>query len=309
MPNAKVSIALCTYNGEKYLTEQLDSLVKQDYEPIEIIVVDDQSKDRTILILQRYAEKFPFVKLIENEQNLGYIKNFEKAISLCAGDYIALADQDDIWEFNKISRMMAEVKDHLLVYHDSEFIDQSGKSMHKKLSDVVNMYEGDSFKPFLFFNCVSGHASLFRKELINYALPFPKELFHDRWLAYVATNLGSIKYISEPLVSYRQHENSDTNILKLDRKKEKKELHGRPKIKQSLMELAVMLNFKWNKDQPFLEKLYRLYKERLDSYFCLRLVFMMYANFKKLLFISKKGTLSKLNFVFKHIWGSKFKSA
>jgi len=124
----------------------------------------------------------------------------------------------------------------------------------------------------------------------------------------VATNLGSIKYIDRPLVKYRQHENSDTNILKLARREQKKELHGNPKIKKSLSELKVFLNFKFNSDQPFLEKLFRLYSRRLTAYLCPSLVIFMFANFRQLLFISKKGTMSKLNFVFKHLWGAKLKS-
>ncbi len=303
-----VSIALCTYNGEKYLAEQLDTLVYQTYKDLEIIITDDCSKDATISILKEYAKKFDFIKIYQNEKNLGYIKNFEKAISLCSGDFIALCDQDDIWDKDKIKLQVESIGDHLLSYHDSEFIDPSGRSMKKNLSDVINMYQGGSFKPFLFFNCVSGHACLIKKELADCAIPFPKDLFHDRWLAYTATNLGSIIYLDQQLVKYRQHENSDTNILKLERSETKKEINGVPKIKKSLAELKVMIDFKSNKDQRYLEKLYHLYESRLNSYFCFRLVVMMYANFKTLLFISKKSLVSKLNFVFKHIWGSKFKS-
>jgi glycosyltransferase involved in cell wall biosynthesis len=309
MQKPLVSIAVCTYNGEKFLVEQLDSLVSQTYPNLEIIITDDCSKDETFSKLQDYANRFDFIKIFKNEQNLGYVKNFEKAISLCNGDFIALCDQDDIWDKDKIIHQVEGIGDSLLCYHDSAFVDQNGKSLNKKLSDVVNMYDGSSFEPFLFFNCVSGHASLIKKELVNYALPFPKDLFHDRWLAYVATNLGSIKYLNLPLVDYRQHESSDTNILKLDRKEIKKELHGVPKIRKTLAELRVMINFKHNEDPDFLSKLYHLYEGRLNSYFCPSLVIMMYAHFRKLLYISKKGTFSKLNFVFKHIWGSKLKSA
>src|SRR5688500_10348209 len=92
-----VSIALCVYNGEKFLREQLDSLVNQSYPNIEIIASDDRSTDASLLILQEYADRYPYFKFGQNEQNLGYVKNFEKVISLCSGDLIALSDQDDIW--------------------------------------------------------------------------------------------------------------------------------------------------------------------------------------------------------------------
>ncbi|MDQ7948512.1 MAG: glycosyltransferase family 2 protein [Pedobacter sp.] len=307
MVHPLVSIALCTYNGEKYLAEQLDSLVGQDYPNLEIIVVDDRSSDSTLIMLEDYAARYPFIKVFQNEQNLGYIKNFEKAITLCNGEYIALADQDDRWDLKKISMMVEQLNGHQLIYHDSAFIDQSGKPLHKKMSDLLHMYAGNDFKPFVFFNCVSGHACLFKKALTAYALPFPKNLFHDRWLAYVATNVGSIGYIDKCLVNYRQHESSDTNILKLERKETKKELHGVPKIKKTLDELEVLLNFGHNADPGFLQKLYRLYAKRLTSFLCPRLMFFLFAHFGSLLYLSKKSTLSKLNFVFKHLWGSKLK--
>lgn len=307
MEKPLISIAVCTYNGEKFLAEQFDSLVNQSYPNLEIIVTDDCSKDKTIELLEGYAAKYDFIKIYQNTENLGYIKNFEKALSLTTGEYIALCDQDDIWDLDKISLQYEAMGDCLLHYHDSAFINHAGQNLGKNLSDIVNMYEGNSYKPFLFFNCVSGHATLIKKELLDYALPFPTELFHDRWLAYTATNLGSIGYLDRTLVKYRQHENSDTNILKLERKDKKKELHGIPKIKKALAELRVMIGFRHNEDPHFLEKLYRLYESRLHSYFCFSLVVMMYANYQKLLFISKKNVLSKLNFVFKHIWGSKFK--
>ena len=101
MQNKLVSIAMATYNGEKYLKEQLDSIYAQTYKDIEVIVCDDCSSDKTVEILDEYKEKYG-LKYYINEKNLGFKKNFEKAISLCSGDFIALADQDDIWIENKI---------------------------------------------------------------------------------------------------------------------------------------------------------------------------------------------------------------
>lgn len=303
-----VSIALCTYNGEKYLIEQLDSLVHQTHRNLEIIVVDDCSIDSTVNILEEYSHKYSFIKVYQNEINLGYIKNFEKALSLCAGDYIALCDQDDIWNLEKVTLQVNAIGDSLLIYHDSEFIGNDGLPMDKKMSDVINMYQGNSCKPFLFFNAVSGHACLLKKELLKYSLPFPNGVFHDRWLAYTATNVGSIKYLDQALVKYRQHENSDTNILKLTRKEIKNELHGVQKIKRSLAEIEVMKSFPLNREQLFVNKLHKLYTGRLDSYLCPSLVLFMFRHLKSLLYISNKNTASKLNFVFKHIWGTKLKS-
>lgn len=302
-----VSIALCTYNGAVYLREQLDSLVHQDYASIEIIVCDDRSSDQTLSILQDYCTRFSFIKLYQNEENLGYIKNFEKAIQLCAGDFIALSDQDDIWSLDKISKMVSHIGSNLLIYHNSEFINEAGENMDRKLSDLLNMYKGNDFKPFLFFNSVSGHACLFKREMVQDCLPLPKAIFHDRWLAYTAANLGSIAYLDLPLVKYRQHDNSDTNILKLKRKKNSVPIHGNTKILKTIRELNALLAFKHNKDRNFMDKLLKLTQRRLNSYICPALVIFMYRNFSSLTCISKKSTFSRINFVFQHIWGGKLK--
>src|ERR1700739_3468336 len=112
-----VSIALCTYNGEAYIKEQLDSLIDQTYPNCEIIIVDDCSKDGTVGVLKQYADKYPQIKLHINSENLGYTKNFEKAIRLCNGEYIALCDQDDTWDKNKISILIDQIGNNILIYH------------------------------------------------------------------------------------------------------------------------------------------------------------------------------------------------
>jgi len=303
-----ISIVVCTYNGEKFLVQQLESLVNQSYLNFEIIIVDDKSSDTTWNILDEYSKNFPFIFIYQNEQNLGYIKNFEKAISLSTGHFIALCDQDDIWSENKLQILIENIGDNKLIYHDSEFINQQGDSLDKNMSDIMNMYQGDSFKPFLFSNSVSGHACLFTREFVTYSMPFPDEIFHDCWLAFTATNLGKIKFLDLPLVKYRQHENSDTNILNLERTRNRDGIHSKQKIEKKIKELQIFAGYKFNKDPRFLIRLARLYETRLNSYLALKLVLFMYKHFRLLFLISKKGTLSKLNFVFKQIWGVKFKS-
>ena len=134
-----VSIALCTYNGEAYLREQLDSIANQSYSPLELIAVDDSSSDNTLEILKEYAAIYPFIKIFVNPENLGYIRNFEKALQLCSGDFIALSDQDDIWDHKKIEKQVNSIGNNLLVYHDSEFVDQNGNSLNRKMSDIMNL--------------------------------------------------------------------------------------------------------------------------------------------------------------------------
>lgn len=213
-PQPLVSIAVCTYNGERYLREQLDSLVSQTYHNIEIIVVDDCSTDDTCEVIADYIG-LPNLTFFKNDYNLGYVKNFEKAISFCSGDFIALSDQDDVWCPQKIEILMEHVKGSSLVYHDSAFIDLAGKDMNKKMSDLFNMYQGNSGLPFLSYNCVSGHSLLFEASLRERVLPLPDSFFHDWWIAFIASEHGGISYIDRPLVKYRQHANSVTDIMKL----------------------------------------------------------------------------------------------
>jgi len=215
-----ISIALCTFNGEKHLAKQLDSLVKQTYRPIEIIAVDDASSDSTLSILNQYAEKHNFLKVIQNEENLGFVKNFEKAILHCTGSHIAMSDQDDIWMETKIETLYNQMEDYLMVYHNSVFIDDHGNIIgEKKLDEHFGNYDGCSNIPFLIANCIPGHTIMFRKELVPHILPFHKDFYHDWWIAFVAVTVGKIKAIPDVLVKYRQHELSITDSLALRREK------------------------------------------------------------------------------------------
>ena len=124
-----VSIVVTTYNGERFLKAQLDSIIAQTYQPIEIIVVDDGSTDNTLNILNEYATNHKNVSVIKNEQNLGYVKNFEKGFSLAKGDYIAPCDQDDVWLPTKIDVLVNHIGDDAIAYCDSEFIDGAGQTL------------------------------------------------------------------------------------------------------------------------------------------------------------------------------------
>jgi glycosyltransferase involved in cell wall biosynthesis len=301
-----VSIALCTFNGAQYLYEQLDTLVKQTYPNLEIVAVDDGSADDTAAILQEYAGKYPFIKLYQNAQNLGYAKNFGRAISLCTGAYIALADQDDSWELDKIELLVNKIGDNLLIYHDSEFVDAKGNSLNKKLSDLRNFYAGNDPRVFLMENCVSGHALMFNRGLLNHFTGFNATIFHDRWLAYIACNNGSIVYLTNVLVKYRQHTQANTNILRQER--------GEVKKKESLLTLERQLKameafaaYPSNKYPAYSQKLLSLMQLRMQNYFSLGLAWFVFKNRHSLLFIFKKSPISKLNIIAKFAWGYKLK--
>jgi glycosyltransferase involved in cell wall biosynthesis len=307
MEKSLVSIALCTYNGAAYLSQQLDTLVNQTYPHIEIVVVDDCSTDDTYTILNSYAAKYPQFKIHQNENNLGFVQNFERAVRLCKGELIALCDQDDIWDHQKIQLQVEAIGNHIFVYHDSEFIHQDGSPMHKKMSDIVNMYSGGQPETFLFFNCVSGHAILMKRELLNHALPLKRDYFHDWWLAYVATNLGTIGYIPQCLVKYRQHLKNDTNILRLKDKPESKKLSSATKIERIQQWLSYCKYFPLNKNQQLVDEFHDAFTHRVNSYMSTRLSALLFKHRKTVLYIRKKSKLNMLNYIYSQFWGLKTK--
>lgn len=260
-----VSVAMCTYNGEAFLKKQLDSIVNQTYPHIELIVCDDGSTDSTIDILEEYKRESERPMLIVNNlNNLGYYRNFEKAISLCNGYYIALADQDDIWHTNKLKHLVLEIDDNELIYCNSEVINEHGEDQNIFLSELFNFTRGSESKSLLFNNCVSAHAMLFKKELLQFALPFPDFKFHDWWIAYVAMSVGKIEYTDEVLVKYRVHNSNNTDIKKYTTFKKLPKKKGKTKNKWgafkgnrdvlSLLKMFEQFSFHRPEEKKFLRK-------------------------------------------------------
>ncbi|MBQ6958217.1 MAG: glycosyltransferase [Bacteroidales bacterium] len=140
MVHPKISIALCTYNGEKYLTAQLDSILDQTHPADEIIIVDDGSTDATLDIIREYASRTDILQYFVNEQTLGYVRNFSKAISLTSGDFVALSDQDDIWTKDHIEKLLNNIGGKAVCVGDSIMIDAQGKETGERFSDIKQNY-------------------------------------------------------------------------------------------------------------------------------------------------------------------------
>jgi glycosyltransferase involved in cell wall biosynthesis len=202
---ANISVVMATYNGEPFLRKQLDSILSQTLPAKEIIIVDDCSSDGTIALLQEYASTNSSIKIISNETNIGYIRNFEKGMLLSNGSFVALSDQDDIWVPEKLEKLYANIGDHLIIYSNSELIDENGLSMHKKMSDIKNQIGYDNCLMYTIGAWAPGHTFLFKKELVDLCIPFPSLVTHDFWLGFVATCYSPIKYLPDTLVLYRQH--------------------------------------------------------------------------------------------------------
>ncbi len=221
MNSPLVSVVLATYNGERFLRAQLDSILTQTYPWIEVIAVDDCSTDETVTILNEYAVNYKNVTVFINEQNLGYVKNFEKGFSLATGEFVAPCDQDDVWLPTKIEVLIREIGNNAIVYCDSEFIDGEGQLLGTKMSDTKTLTDFDS--PIMYIEAgisALGHAMLIKKEVVLAAMPFPVLFSHDNWLGFVASFRGSVKFFDEVLVHYRRHDMNVMNaLLKKDRQK------------------------------------------------------------------------------------------
>lgn len=295
-----VSIAVATYNGAMYLVQQLDTLVAQSYPNIEIIVSDDGSNDETMSILISYEKKYSNFYVYQNDILHGVKRNFENALKYCTGVYIALSDQDDVWMLDKIEKLVNEIGDYAAIYHDSLFIDKYGKSLGKSLGEAANCYTGFDAKPFLLFNCVSGHALLFHKKMIEVALPFPSARYHDWWLAFRATDNGGIKYVNEILVHYRQHESSQTDFLLLKTSEEDMD-----KIERENIEWFTVCASIEGKHQQLFKKWLVIYKDKGNHVWNIKIFLLLLNNMKALFYISKKNSLSKFVNCIKRSWGNK----
>lgn len=220
-----VSIAMATYNGERFIIDQLRSLADQEMLPAELVICDDRSTDATVAMIEAFAKTAPFeVRLYRNKDRLRFSENFMKAIGLCRQRYIAFCDQDDVWHPAKIARSIDSLQSSgaLMCSHRVDLVDHTGMptGASSNLSDTM-LLRGSTFSPwgvFLGFTCTIDSRLL---RLVDPAtrprdlIEYDKPMSHDRWFYFVAATFGSVTYIDEPLALYRQH---DRNVFGHTRK-------------------------------------------------------------------------------------------
>lgn len=207
---------MCTYNGEKYVSEQLESIIHQTLQPDEIIICDDCSSDHSVKIINEvmcnWAGQW---RLVCNKKNLGYRKNFQQAISLCHGDFIFLSDQDDVWDQDKLAIEFPYFSDKsvILIFHDAEIVDeklqQISPSFWATLGFKYTDFQKGDYSRLLRENLIQGASCAFRRELFELCQPpFPEEAIHDEWLGINAAFTGKIVPIHQSLLKYRQTGNN-----------------------------------------------------------------------------------------------------
>ncbi len=214
-PPPLVSVAMATFNGGRYLGEQLDTIYAQTWPRLEVVVSDDASSDATVGILAAYARSHG-LRYAVNPARLGLVQNFARAISLCSGDLIALSDQDDLWKPQKIATLAGAIGGSTLIYGNvQEQVEGDSVRVETAFDPIFDFARrhgsGRPVRYLLAENWVVSHGLMFRRELVEHALPIPPhQPFHDGWLALVAAKLGGLRYLDERLQTYRRHAESLT---------------------------------------------------------------------------------------------------
>jgi glycosyltransferase involved in cell wall biosynthesis len=211
------SVALCTYNGERYIEQQIDSILNQTVKVDEIVICDDGSTDKTIQILEEYSKIVPHIRVFKNEVTLGSVRNFEKAILHCVGEYIFLSDQDDVWVGNKVESYLVYFKNNPnvnVIASNGYGIDEiNNKISLPSVWDIPEMLERNNLEYDYFTlitqykNIATGASMCLKKSFVSEVVPFPviTGYQHDEWMATIASYKGSFAYLKEKYFYYRIH--------------------------------------------------------------------------------------------------------
>lgn len=243
-----ISVVMTTYNGEKYIEEQLKSILRQTIKPDEVIICDDVSSDNTVLVINNIIESSSInIVLYINQKNLGFIKNFRQAIMKASGNYIFLCDQDDLWEEDKIEKTINLMKEKnvLMACTGIRLIDKNGVIISDTevfKSDPIQGYEAwtnqcyqISLKRLVWGNFCPGCTYCFTREIADVYEKIENNVVpHDLQLLYIASNMDKAIYIDEPLSRYRLHEN---NTVGMNNKEPMHKRHFKPRNIRFLEEL------------------------------------------------------------------------
>lgn len=239
----QIDILLATYNGEKYLKEQIESILNQTYSNFRLIISDDCSTDKTIEILKEFEQKDSRIEVYYQKENLGTLNNFEFLLKKVQNNIFALSDQDDIWLPQKIEKSIENMKvnNSNLVFGDLEVIDENkniiASSFWKYKGFYKKIKKDKNHKGLLLNNYITGCTIVTEKKFLKYILPLPKKskyVIHDYWIAIILSLKGKISYIDKPYIKYRQHSNNQVGY-----KMKSKELKTLKEIRDMFIDVKI----------------------------------------------------------------------
>jgi glycosyltransferase involved in cell wall biosynthesis len=207
-----ISVCIATYNGSKYIREQLNSILTQLPEHSEVIVSDDNSTDTTVEIIKGMRDKR--IHIFVNSKREGVIQNFENALTKASNSVIFLADQDDIWLADKVALTLPLLEKYSLVNHDCILIDEQRKTLVPSLFSINNAKAG--IVKNIYLNSYTGCCMAFNRSLLTQAIPIPKNTYiqHDVWLGIIAEIYGEVYFLNQPLIEFRRHDETETQTGK-----------------------------------------------------------------------------------------------
>ena len=280
----QIDILLATYNGEKYLKEQIDSILSQTYSNFRLIISDDCSQDKTRDILKEYEEKDNRITVYLQENNLGYVKNFEFLLSKVENEVYMLSDQDDVWLPDKVEKTYKKMKqeDADLVFTDLEVVNENLETIYPSYNDYmlltrkIKKYKDDLRMQYL-YNCITGCTLLAKKRFLSATLPIPtdsKYVIHDSWIGLVVSLHGKVEYLDEKTIKYRQHGNNQVGTDKISHKFRKLD-----DVRKLFIDVKLQLFTTYvNNEKIFPQNLIKQNKEALEYFQMLKI--KKYINFK-----------------------------
>ena len=201
-----ISVCIATYNGERFIREQIDSILRQLSSDDEIIVSDDGSTDNTISIINSIDDKR--IRVIEGPRKQSPTSNFECALKASKGDFIFMSDQDDVWKPNKVNICMEWLQRYDCVVSDAEVTDSSLNPLYPSLYAIMQVRQGRIYNT-IWKNGYTGCCMAFRRNVLEASLPFPKDIpMHDIWIGNVAAYKYNVKFIPDKLISFRRHDDT-----------------------------------------------------------------------------------------------------
>lgn len=222
-----LSVVLCSYQGERFVAAQLDSIGAQTRIPDELVVVDDASTDATVAVVECFAQRGPMaVHVAVNEHNVGFAQNFAGALARASGEILVLSDQDDVWHPERLARLedaLRRAPEASVVFSDAELVAADLRPLRRRLWETIgfgtaaraSVRDGEALPLLVRRTVVTGATMAFRASLRELALPIPVGVDHDAWIALLGAALGPLAMVEEPLLLYRQHENNQIGAREL----------------------------------------------------------------------------------------------